>query len=138
MNNRGVAIVTVLIIIGVIMGLISILYYSLNTNFLINKNFKSYIADFYLADGAAKIQDVKTITLNVSNISEPNILETGSATFPDTNVSYQYEIKYEFYKESISPGTSLNMFNDYFYSVITNVNNIQIKEFLSKIGPKIH
>ena len=74
----------------------------------------------------------------LSNISEPNILETGNANFPGTNTQYNYTIKYEFYKESITPGTSLSMFNDYFYSVKTGVDDVEIKELISKIGPKIH
>ncbi len=138
MNNKGIALVTVLIIVGIMMVLISILYFSINTDYFLNRNFKSYIMNFYYADGAVKIEDVKVITLNVPNISEPNILESGSATFPGTNVNYQYLIRYEFYKQNITPGTSLNMFNDYFYSVNSDVNNVKVKEFISKIGPTIH
>ena len=138
MNKKGIALVVVLIILGIIMSLVTILYYSLNTDLRLNLNFKNYMQDFYLADSSAKIQDVKVISLSVSNISEPNVLEEGQATFPGTNKIYNYEIKYEFYKESIMPGTSLNMFNNYFYSVKTYSNKIGIKELVSKIGPKIH
>jgi len=93
MNKKGIALVVVLIILGIIMSLVTILYYSLNTDLRLNLNFKNYMQDFYLADSSAKIQDVKVISLSVSNISEPNVLEEGQATFPGTNKIYNYEIK---------------------------------------------
>ncbi len=134
MNKKGIALISTLIIIVIIMTLISLLFFSINTNFTILKNFKLYVQDFYQADAATKIEDVKILTLNVSNILRPNVLEEGIDTFPASNISYQYRIKYEFYERHISPGTSLNMFNNYYYSVDIDLNNIKIKEFVSKIG----
>ena len=138
MNNKGIALVTVLIVIGTIMALISILFYTSKTSNMLNINFKNYLQDFFLGDGALKIEDVKVITINVSNISEPNVIGTGTTTFPYTNKNYTYQIRYEFFKQHISPGTSLSMFNDYFYSIRVDIESQYLKEFVSKIGPTIH
>ncbi len=141
MNNRGMAIVTVLMLISVILILIISLSINTVTNFTIVRNSKSTSIDFYKAESANKIEISDIITFNVSNItnpSEPPIKDADVSIDESSNsLNYHSTIKFEFYKNTIKPGTSMNMFSNYYYSVKTQVNNTVIKTLVYKLGPKM-
>ncbi len=138
MNGKnGVALVTTLIITLAIATMIGILSYLLFSSFHIEKNFKLYFNEFYECDGVNSIRQLDIVNLPVSDITKPSILISQMSTIPETSESYSYVIKYEFFKPAIIPGTSLNIFNNYFYSVQTQKGATTIKTLVSKIGPKM-
>jgi hypothetical protein len=141
MNNRGMAIVTVLMLISVLLILIISLSTNSITNFSISKNSKDNSIDFYRSESGNKIEISDIITISVSNItnpSEPPIKDT-NVDFSDGTSSFAYHstIKFEFYKPTIKPGTSMNMFSNYYYTVRTGINNTEIKTLVYKLGPKM-
>ena len=141
MNNKGMALVTVLMLISVLLILIISLSTNSITNFSISKNTKSSKIDFYRANSANKIEMSDVVTLNVSNITNPSEppIKDSDIDLNDSSLTFKYhsKIKFEFYKPAIKPGTSLNMFSNYFYTVNTKVNNTTIKTLVYKIGPKM-
>ena len=141
MNNRGMALVTVLMLVSVLLILIASLLSNGITNISIFSNNKSSKIDFYIADSANKIEISDIITISVSNITTPSEppIKDSSLSLSDTSSSYTYHstIKFEFYKSSITPGTSLNMFSNYYYNVTTTAGDATIKTLSYKIGPKM-
>ncbi len=137
-DKRGIALVTALVISLAISISIGILIYMITSGFHITKNYKSSVADFYECDGVNNIEVLDVITLNVSDITKPKILKQSSSSIPgSSNEIYNSAIKYEFYKPAIIPGTSLNIFNNYYYSVQTTKGTVTIKTWVSKIGPRM-
>lgn len=136
-NNKGMALITVLSIMVIIGALIISLSVNMVSNLNLSANYKSSINNFYECEGVNTLEELNTISISVSDISKPSVIKSGSSNVPGTNQSYSVTIKYDFYKPAIMPGTSLNMFNDYFYIVRTTRGKVTIRKFISKLGPKM-
>ncbi len=136
-KEKGMALITVLMIITII----GVLIISLSTNTVDNLKlsavYKSSITNFYECEGVNTIEELNVVTISVSDISKPSVIKAGTSNFPGNQGVYSVRIQYGFYKSAVVPGTSLNMFNDYFYFVRTTKGKTTIRKLVSKIGPKM-
>ena len=139
MNNKGMALVTVILLIAVFVILVLSLSTNSITNFDILKNFKSSKTDFYVDEAANQYEMPNIISISVSNVSKTSVIKDSDSTLISGSDSYNYhsEIRFLYYKNSIKAGTSLNMFSNYFYCIKTDVNKTTIRSMVYKLGPKM-
>jgi hypothetical protein len=137
MNNKGIALVTVIVVLAILGALVTSLMFTSMNSFFLSANYKQTISDFYASDGISNVEDLDVITISVSDISKPSVIKDSQGSIPGTNTTYSSQIKYNFYKPAVVPGTSLNMFNDFFYTVTVTKGRVNIRKFVSKIGPKM-
>jgi len=136
-NNKGVALVTVIIIVSVITVLIVSLNINTITSFFTSNYYRSSEQNFFMCEGANKIEESEVVIIGVSDISQPSTIKDEDVYFPGSSEKYHSKIKYEFYNTAIIPGTSLNMFNNYYYTVETTKDDATIRELISKLGPRM-